>query len=484
MSVEYAGIPAVMPPARRRVLAGSEEPKAGQVSVPPLPAAARLPEGAGREASPWLDAYIAFSRKWSPRSFDGFHEACGLWLLSTVAARRVVLEMGKSFYTPLYIALVARTSLYAKSTAADIAIEVLTAAGLPWLLAADDSTPQKFIHDLTAFVPADFDQRHPLDQQRILHRLAVTGQRGWFYDEFGQHLDSISRAGGYMAEFRGLLRRFDDCKERFEYGTIGRGDDIVERPYLALLASMTPADLQAVAQHNASMWNDGFFARFAFVTPSGEAHERARFPTGTKLIPGALIKPMLHWHRRLGVAEVTIERKQAEEGKPAPKPHVVITPRDPVKCMLGDGVGEAFYRYHDALLDLVNAGSLTDLDGNYARMAEKALRIAILLGSLEHEDRIELRHWARAQEIAERWRAGLHALYEQASQPPVSGKALNEERVLTVVRQMEYASVREVQQRVRRLGTSEIYQLLESLVSSGALGKERHGRTLRYHIAD
>ncbi|MHB9134312.1 MAG: DUF3987 domain-containing protein [Armatimonadota bacterium] len=481
MSDVYAGIPAVMPPARRRVLAEPEKVEAAPgVGCPPLPEVAWLPVGAGREASPWLDTYIAFSRKWSPRSYDGFHEACGVWLLSTVAARRVVLEMGKSFYTPLYIALAARTSLYAKSTAADIAIETLGAAGLHWLLAADDATPQKFIRDLTAYVPDDLEQRSPAERDRVLNRLAVTGQRGWFYDEFGQHLDSITRVGGHMAEFRGLLRRFDDCKERFEYGTIGRGDDIVERPYLALLASMTPADLQTVAAHNAAMWNDGFFARFAFVTPLEDEHQRARFPEGVRLIPGALIKPLRRWHAELGVAEVAFE--MMETGKGTPKPRAIITPKGPVHCTLGEGVGEAFYRYHDALLDLIKDGCLTDLDGNYARLAEKALRIAILLASLENHHHIELRHWARAQEIAERWRASLHALYAQASEPKASEAAAREERVLAVVKKLGQPTVREVKQSIRQLSCSEVHQLLESLVTSGSLGKEAHGRTMRYYL--
>lgn len=116
-------------------------------------ARSRVDEDLGGDAGPSLDAYVEFSRTWSPRAYDGFHEACGLWLLSTVAARRVLLHLGKPHYTPLFIALAARTSLYAKSTTAQIAIRVLGKARLDWLLAADASSPQKFIQDLTRRVP-------------------------------------------------------------------------------------------------------------------------------------------------------------------------------------------------------------------------------------------------------------------------------------------------------------------------------------------
>ena len=37
----------------------------------------------------WLDNYVEFSMKFSPRSPESFHQVCGLWVLSTVAARRV-----------------------------------------------------------------------------------------------------------------------------------------------------------------------------------------------------------------------------------------------------------------------------------------------------------------------------------------------------------------------------------------------------------
>jgi hypothetical protein len=245
---------------------------------PPLPAESIVDEALGAGACPWLDDYVAFSRAWSPRAFDGFHEACALWLLSTVAARRVVLHVGPPRYTNLYIALVAHSSQYTKSTAAAIAIDALRAAGLDWLLAPDDSTPQKFITDLTGEIPARFADLPPERQARVRARLALPAQRGWFYEEFGQHLEAMTREHGIQAEFRGLLKRFDDCKTRFEYATIARGSDILDQPYLALLACLTPADLRPLARRGALLWNDGYLARFAFAVPDDSVQGQAEFP--------------------------------------------------------------------------------------------------------------------------------------------------------------------------------------------------------------
>jgi hypothetical protein len=143
-----------------------------------LPDEAQLPEHLGATASRWLDEYVAFSRTWSPLGYEGFHEAVGLWILSTVAARRVMTPLGSKRYCPLYIALVAKTGLYAKSTTASIGYDVLRAAQLDWLLASDDMTPQKFISDLVGRVPSNYAQLAPHEEKLVRQRLALPAQRG------------------------------------------------------------------------------------------------------------------------------------------------------------------------------------------------------------------------------------------------------------------------------------------------------------------
>ena len=69
-------------------------------TIPNLPAEVQAKSDLGDNACPWLDGYIEFSRQMSPRGYDGFHEAIALWLLSTIAARRLVLMMGnKKFFS-------------------------------------------------------------------------------------------------------------------------------------------------------------------------------------------------------------------------------------------------------------------------------------------------------------------------------------------------------------------------------------------------
>jgi hypothetical protein len=465
-----------------------EPPDFDAVEVPELPRAAQIDPALGIDASPWLDAYTAFSRNWSPRAYDGFHEACALWLLSTVAARRVRCDLGGDRYTNLSIALVARTSLYAKSTTAKIVGGTLAAAGLDWMLAADDATPQKFISDLVRSIPNDYD-RLPLDlQERARLRAAFPAQRGWFYEEFGMKLAAMMSSGGFMADFRGILRSFDDCPPRYEYGTISRGSDLVERPYLSLLANMTPADLRGAARKNDAMWNDGFWARFAFVTPPpGANRARARFPDGARIIPSTLTTPLVNWHQRLGVPQVTVDEVVDEEskGKPAPRYEARVIPGDGTgRCELAPDVIEAFYTYHDGLCDLIEATTTPDLDGNYSRFAEKALRVALLLGSLDNSGAVEMRHWARAQTITEGWRAGLHSLYQQVNTPGPSEEAANEDKVMRIAEKLSPCTAAEVGRRIRGMSSRETAFILDGLVAAGALSKTagRRKGTWRYAL--
>jgi hypothetical protein len=447
---------------------------------PPLPAEAAIDEALAATASPWLDAYIHLSRTWSPRAAEPYHEACGVWVLGTVAARRVYVNLGERRWPSLYILLAGRSSLYAKTTTAKIALHTLRAARLDWLLAADDATPQKFIHDLTGRLPASYTDLTGELQARVRNRLARPAQRGWFYEEFGQHLAAMTREGGYMADFRGILRRFDDHVERHEYGTISRGDDVVLQPYLTLLGNVTPADLRPLAKRSAAMWNDGFWARFAFAVPTSDARKRDRFPEGEREIPSRITEPLRAWHGRLGLPAVSLVQEEQRDG--SVKLRVELGPWEPQPCRLGAEVYEAFYTYHDALLDIVAGMDQEDLDGNYCRFAEKALRIAIQLGSLENANQIELRHWARGQAIAERWRAGLHRLFAILNEPEPSATEAMEERCLRAVEALGKATAREVSQRIRGLSSAEALGYLEGLARAGDLDTDRTARTTRYSL--
>jgi hypothetical protein len=449
--------------------------------IPELPEAARHDPQLAAMASPWLDAYIAFSKLWSPRAHDDFHESVGLWLLSTVAARRVAVDFGGQRYTSLYIALASRTSIFAKSTTAKIAQEALKSANLSFLLAADDATPQAFVRGMTYRLPENWGDLPTEYQEQRKREIVFSGQKGWYFDEFGQKVNAMMRDGGFMAEFRGLLRKFDETPDVYRYETIGRGADTISAPYLALLANITPADLQPFAKKGAALWNDGFWARFAFLTPPGSAvRKNGRFPRGERLIPYGTVRPLMEWHARLGMGVASIHEEVSEKGI---RYAVRVTPMPPTVMAMTDDIYDAYYTYSDSLLDIVAKSNLTDLDGNYSRLPEKALRVAMLLASLENHNRIELRHWHRGQKVAEDWRRNLHNLYEQLTSTTETPKIVAmEDRIMGFIAERGPSTLRELYQGIRGLDSAQAKILTRSMAETGLLAIMKNGKADRYRL--
>ena len=83
-------------------------------------------------------------------------------------------------------------------------------AGRAWLLADDDATPQACVRRLTLKVPPDYDELSEEERGIIQQQLAFTAPRGWFFEDWGQHLEAMMRREGFMGALRSLLRRLDD----------------------------------------------------------------------------------------------------------------------------------------------------------------------------------------------------------------------------------------------------------------------------------
>jgi hypothetical protein len=85
---------------------------------------------------------------------------------------------------------------------------------------------------------------------------------------------------------------------------------------------------------------------------------------------------------------------------------------------LGDGVFNAWQKYDEACFSILLSPTppAISLFGIYGRLPTQALKVAICLAvadwdGADNAPTIEIQHWARAQLIAERWRASAHQLY-------------------------------------------------------------------------
>ena len=143
---------------------------------------------------------------------------------------------------------------------------------------------------------------------------------------------------------------------------------------------------------------------------------------------------------------------------------------------------DAYYAYDNALVDM--ASDNEDLLGNYGRLSEKALRVAMLFASLENDGLIEMKHWAKAQGIAERWRLNLHNLYTQltAQVSQTKDRGYQDAIIRQIAKTGAGMTKRELTQAIRGLDAKKAAEILESLVGARILGTRQNGKREEFVI--
>jgi hypothetical protein len=334
-------------------------------------------------------------------------------------------------------------------------------------------------------VPTSFGTMDDADQLAWTKRLAFAAQRGWYYEEWGSMLHQMTRHDSPMAEFHSLLRWMDDGDGQFESETIARGLERVSNPYLALLCSATPHDLAAFMRPGAPYWHDGFWPRFAFITPGpSDRPARSRQPMGIASLSAALVTALHTWHESLGIPKAQIT-DVCHHGKPTGR---YTATREALPCQvltIDAAVLDAYYAYNDALLDMSIDGAVSpDLDSSYGRFHTKAMRVAMLLASIDGEHRITMPYWAYAQGVTEEWRRMLHALVD--STRGTVALTREEELEQKLIRALDHRgplTLRELGRGIHGWSTRELASTADALVKADLLVLIEQGKTRHYALA-
>lgn len=401
----------------------------------PLEKSKRFPDSMGTDNCPWLLEFNNFCKVWSPRSPDDFYSPIAMGVLSTIAAGRVTFPLGKMQNASLYIVLVGRSSLTAKTTLLQIGKDVIHESGMDYLLLPDSCTPEKMISDMSLKLPDNYQDLSSHAQEEIINRLANAGQRGMCFGEFGSQLQAIMKPNGNMSMYRGLIRQFDDGEKVYSHGTILRGTDIVQNPSLTIIGAMTPADLRPFAVKDSLLWGDGFFARIMLIYPLNDEIKRGRFPNEIRSFPNALINPLVEWDQSLGQRKIHITDSGIE-----------LEPFQPKVLTIPNETYEAYYEYSDELTNMLKHETNQDLDSSYGRMPTKAIRIGALIASLEKSSEILPKHFVIGRKITEQYREGLHKLHKDVTSDH-SMKALTpEQKVENALKNYGPLLIREIEQ--------------------------------------
>jgi len=290
--------------------------------IPPRLEFGVLDPSLAKDASPWLDEFVKFSRKWSPRSPDIHHIGVGLWLQSTISLGRVAAVDGGLILPSLYIQLIAPSSVWAKTTVARNGRGVLKALGLEWMVPIDRASPEKFLSSMSGTIPRNYSELTEEQQEEIRKEAAMSGKRAWYYSEFRGMLKDISYEKGRNADFKEILLQMADG-ERYRSDTHSRGREEIERPYLALLATMTPDCMKIYEKRAMSvLWTDGFYPRMLFactlfeIKKTKDDLKKQRRPNETVVYPETILAPLQRVHQSLAIPDCTIIEVMDGRGKP------------------------------------------------------------------------------------------------------------------------------------------------------------------------
>jgi hypothetical protein len=443
-------------------------------SAPDLPSAARLPAALVDEAKGaglWLTDYETFAGTAAPMSPEVFHRALGLVTVAAAVARRVCLHVSYATIFPnLYVLLAAVSTLYRKTTALRLAERTLTAAGLARFILPGRMSPESMLAELTGRKPKNYEDWDKADRDDWHSEREFPASRLWLLDEASSLLDSFDRQ--YSAGLLPLVLDLYDCPDSRRMSTLSQGRSTIRNAYLTIGGATTPAALRSHL-NNPAHWGNGLWARFFVITP--ERRSAWSFWPPHVELPKRLIDPL----HSLALERLPMPAEDGWGAKEPPKP--IITG-------LAPGVFDLWEAYAKALeFDiLAQPGFNVRLNPSYGRLATVALKIAMLLAVMDWGDGgqtnapvINMAHWARAQLIAEEWRACLHRLVEAPGREERAGDL--DTRMLNLVRSAPAGlTSREIAQRLSMTDArqrADVDQALMVLKLDGLITqKERKGK--------
>lgn len=450
-------------------LVGVKAPDADAApAVSPLPDAVldRLHDADPGVVGHWLATYTDYARAAAPMTPDLFHESAALWLVSVIVARRLVLRMPfDDIYPNIWLAWLAPSTLFRKSTAMNVAVKTIARLA-PHLLSPQESTPEAFIRDMSGMDPENLSQMRLDDQHIWQEKKNYPAQRGWSLDEFSGLLAAAGR--DYNAGLIETLLRLYDCGD-YSRSTSGKGIQVVHNSYLAVLGASTPAAM-AVHLNSDRLWGMGWWPRFALLTPAVKRPEWRE--------PWYADRP----------PELDARLLELNVGLPAAR-----WP-DPVTAMpvtLGTGVYETWTAYNKAMsYDLINDALDARLWYTYGRLPTHVLKVGMLLAAVDGGYCLTMNHLARAIYICEEWRESAHRALATAAEE--AQDRLKQRIIFQISKNDPYGvTVRDLYKALKGGGVkaSEIERTLQELLTGGDVtvqetGSPRGGpKVIRYFLA-
>lgn len=413
--------------------------------VPALPEFVEFNPAIGRGAGSWIDKYVKAALSISPMTPILFHTSTALFLASVIIARRLYVNMnyGK-VYPNLYILWIAPTTLFRKTTALNIGLNILV-RHFPFLLAPQESTPEALLSDFAGKEPTNYKEMTAGEQDDWKQFRRYAAQHCLVLDEFSMLMAGMGK--DYNAGLMEALLNFHDCSDSYTRSTRVQGIIRVNNSYLSILGVSTPGAMLRFLRDE-KLWSNGFFPRFALLAPETERPEW-RQPNG-KPMPKAVLQQLVTLFNKLPTPEW-------------PKPPESIEVKIEVDAF------KLWKDYNQAVSYEILKSSLDEsLYGIYGRLPNQAIKIATILAALDWDKGdapvITLLHMVRGIEIAESWRASAHRVIALSNQ---SFYQCNRQRILELIveKGSNGITLRDLSKAMRKVTPNEIKNILDQMIS-------------------
>lgn len=363
----------------------------------------------------WVDEYARLMTRLTGAPFE-FNRLAGLVTVAAAIQRRAWLPMAfGDIYPNIYAAIIARSSVYHKSSALSKPRALLKRAMLDRLLLSELAT-----------------------SEGLLKQLAGQSSGVIFRDEIGTLFASHSQK--HLVMLKPDLTALYDCGP---YSRRLSNDSVkVDAPYLNILGATTPTRFYEGV--SLTDWQDGFLARWLFVMPEGEPDFDAMTGLFTAQHDAEL--------GALAVALVNIDRQPETPFTLAGNAHKRwdAWQRQAAKdaYLYGDDVIAAIVTRYAAYA-LKFAMILAAVNGSWGTVTEDTMQTAIAL--------------------ADSYKAGMGKLLAERNNYGISGAKL--QKVFAVVKRKagDKGATRKVVQQYTRLKASEAGACLDKLLDIGAI---------------
>lgn len=386
-----------------------------------------------------IEAYTKWAVRRSPLTPEHFHRNTMLTLIAGAIAGRCYVQLPYAqIYPNLYTLIVARTSVFAKTSSFNLARHIANQV-MPEKLLESVSTPEAFFAELSGEKPTNFEVLDPEDK-KIWQASAKWGARKIFVlDEAGMFFNSLSR--DYNATLADIfMKLYDAGNPPLKRNTRTGGLIMIKDYALSSLLATTPWAIRVMLTRRDS-WMNGFWNRWNFVS----AKELTEWGEGEFVDTP---KPII-----AGLSKINNGWLCQYNAKPF---------NMPIDKVVVDQLTQATKSMRDEIMKSDDER----FDGVMAHIPTKHLKAAIIYAILDESNerpRVQLKHWEKAgATLVNGWYEDAHQALEMSHQ---SERVSDEEKAIIFIKSGEYTR-RDLQRHLHK-SVKDTNELLKTFIDAG-----------------